>query len=192
MGMLMKSAILKAIETGAIVCEPFTPENVGSNSLDVCLGDKLLTYTPNTDLDDVETLEPLVLDPRRPNPTSELIIPKTGLVLQPGKLYLGHTVEKVGSMTTVPTVEGRSSLGRLGLFVHVTAGFGDVGFISQWTLELVCVHPIRIYPGMRIAQLAFHTAEGEIGANTYKGKYGQTGRGVEASAIHLDRENAKV
>jgi len=59
-------------------------------------------------------------------------------------------------------IEGRSSVGRLGLFVHVTAGFGDVGFCGYWTLEMFAIQPVRVYPGVPICQIFYHGLRGEF------------------------------
>ena len=83
-----------------------------------------------------------------------------GLVLSPNQLYLGRTVERTETHNLVPMIEGRSSVGRLGLFVHVTAGFGDVGFCGYWTLEMFAVQPVRIYPGVPICQIFYHEISG--------------------------------
>jgi dCTP deaminase len=83
-------------------------------------------------------------------------------VLTPNQLYLGRTVERTETHNLVPMIEGRSSIGRLGLFVHVTAGFGDVGFCGYWTLEMFAVQPVKIYPGVSICQLFFHQITGDI------------------------------
>ena len=88
----------------------------------------------------------------RPNGIEFLKIPKEGLLLQPGTLYLGRTLEYTETHGMVPMLEGRSSVGRLGLFVHVTAGFGDIGFCGYWTLEMFAVQPVRIYAGVAICQ----------------------------------------
>ena len=124
------------------VIDPFDATKLNPNSYNLCLHDELLVY------------EEIVLDVRRPNRYRRYIIPPDGLVLQPHQLYLGRTVERTETHNLVPMLEGRSSIGRLGLFVHVTAGFGDVGFCGYWTLELFAVHPIRIYPGLPICQSA--------------------------------------
>ena len=87
-------------------------------------------------------------------------IPPEGLVLQPNQLYLGRTVERTETHNLVPMIEGRSSIGRLGLFVHVTAGFGDVGFCGYWTLEMFAVQPVRIYAGVAICQIFYHDIRG--------------------------------
>jgi dCTP deaminase len=75
---------------------------------------------------------------------------------------LGRTVERTETHNLVPMIEGRSSVGRLGLFVHVTAGFGDVGFCGYWTLEMFAVQAVRIYPGVPICQIFYHEITGEI------------------------------
>ena len=81
-----------------------------------------------------------------PNKTKKIIIPEEGLILEPGKLYLGRTVEYTKTDKFVPMLEGRSSIGRLGLFIHVTAGFGDIGFSGFWTLEIHCIQPVKYTP----------------------------------------------
>jgi dCTP deaminase len=172
---LTGSKIANEVKSGNIVVEPFDPENVGPNSLDVSLSRELLIY------------ESEVLDPRAKNQTTPITIPDEGLVLEPGELYLASTVEKVGSNVYVPCLEGRSSLARLGVSIHQTAGFGDLGFISRWTMEIMVIRPVRVYPGMRIGQFAFHIPYGDI-AKRYSGKYGGNGVGVEASKSYQDRE----
>ena len=100
--------------------------------------------------------EEVVLDMRQVNRVRRLKIPESGLVLNPNQLYLGRTVERTETHDLVPMIEGRSSIGRLGLFVHVTAGFGDVGFKGFWTLEMFAVQPVKIYPGVQICQIFYH------------------------------------
>lgn len=116
---------------------------------------------------------PITLDMHEENPTVPLRIPKEGFVLYPGTLYLGRTIEAVGSDKYVMHVAGRSSIGRLGIQVHVTAGFVDQGFHGTLTLEITVIHPVRIYPGVRFCQLSFTTVVGE--SRLYDGRYqGQT------------------
>jgi dCTP deaminase len=104
----------------------------------------------------------VVLDMRKSNRVQRVSIPADGLVLTPNQLYLGRTVERTETHNLVPMIEGRSSVGRLGLFVHVTAGFGDVGFSGYWTLEMFAVQPVKIYPGVPICQIFFHQIVGDI------------------------------
>ena len=133
---------------GNIVIDPFDERLLNPNSYNLRLHDELLVY------------EEIVLDMKRPNRYRRYVIPPEGLVLQPQQLYLGRTVERTETRNLVPMLEGRSSIGRLGLFVHVTAGFGDVGFKGYWTLEMFAVHPIRIYPGVPICQIFYHQIAG--------------------------------
>jgi len=148
--MILTGDEIKAQLDKNIVIEPFDEKLLNPNSYNLRLHDELIVY------------EEIVLDVRRPNRYRRHIIPPEGMVLQPGQLYLGRTVERTETHNLVPMLEGRSSVGRLGLFVHVTAGFGDVGFCGYWTLELFAVHPIRIYPGLPICQIFYHTVEGTI------------------------------
>lgn len=155
-----------------IVIEPFDPSRINPNSYNLSLHQDLLVY------DRAE------LDMKRENKASPLQIPEEGLLLQTGKLYLGRTVEYTETQGLVPMLEGRSSIGRLGLFVHITAGFGDVGFKGFWTLEMFCVQPIRIYAGVQICQIFYHSIEGSY--STYSsGKY-QNNTGVQPSLLFKD------
>jgi len=162
----------KVAAGGEIVIRPFDAAMVGPNSYDLRLADVLMVY------------EDEVLDMRTAAKTREIAIGPEGIVLQPGKLYLGSTVEYTETLGYVPMLEGRSSLGRLGISIHVTAGFGDVGFKGHWTLEIHCLHPVRIYAGERICQMYYHKIEGDY--VPYKGKY-QDNRGVQASMKYKDK-----
>lgn len=142
-----------------ILITPFDPEKLNPNSYNLSLHDEILTY------------EEVVLDMKKNNRVRRLTIPPNGLVLDPHRLYLGRTVERTETHGFVPMIEGRSSIGRLGLFVHVTAGFGDVGFCGYWTLEMFAVQPIRIYPGISICQIFYHQIVGdyqEYSSNKYQ------------------------
>lgn len=100
-----------------IVITPYSEKQLNPNSYNLRLHEELLVYTE------------LPLDMKKPNPAEKLVIPESGLLLKPGILYLGRTLESTETHNLVPMLEGRSSIGRLGMLVHVTAGFGDVGFI---------------------------------------------------------------
>ena len=147
---LSDKKILEAIATGKIVIEPFNRECLGTNSYDVHLGKHLATYRNE------------VLDARQHNEIDHFEIPEEGIVLQPGKLYLGVTEEYTETHNAVPFLEGKSSVGRLGIDIHATAGKGDVGFCNTWTLEISCTQPVRVYAGMPIGQLIYFLVEGEI------------------------------
>ena len=159
---------------GDIVIEPFDPQRLNPNSYNLSLHNQLLVY------------EDRLLDMKTPNPTRELTSPPEGLVLEPDKLYLGRTNEFTKTERFVPMLEGRSSVGRLGLFIHVTAGFGDVGFAGYWTLEIFCVQPIRIYPNVEICQIYYHDIKGDYDLYS-SGKY-QNNTGIQPSLLYKDFE----
>ena len=155
-----------------IIIEPFDAANINPNSCNLTLHNELLVYdTP-------------ILDMKVPNPTRSLIIPEEGLVLEPGVLYLGRTREYTETYNYVPMLEGRSSIGRLGLFVHVCAGFGDVGFKGYWTLEIHCIQPIRVYAGVGICQIYYHAIQGDYDPYV-SGKY-QNNSGIQPSLLYQD------
>lgn len=157
-----------------IVIQPFDPKRLNPNSYNLSLHNELLVY------------ENRLLDMKVPNPVKTLTIPESGLVLEPDKLYLGRTNEFTQTDRFVPMLEGRSSVGRLGLFIHVTAGFGDVGFAGYWTLEIFCVQPIRIYPNVEICQIYYHDIHGDY--EPYQsGKY-QNNTGIQPSLLYKDFE----
>lgn len=200
MSMLTGPEIHEQIMKGNIVIEPFDAKNLGANSYDLRLGNRLLTYDlkpcgPATVWMEgrglVPTLGPVLgstlmsaLDAAIDNPTREHTIPKdVGVVLMPGVLYLAHTEEYTETHGFVPTIEGRSSIARLGISTHASAGFGDDGFKGTWTMEISVVHPVRIYVGMRICQIAYSTLQGT--RKPYAGKYnGQ--RAPVASGVWKD------
>jgi dCTP deaminase len=121
---------------------------------------------------------------RRANRTKRIEIPEQGMVLKPYQLYLGRTVERTETRNLVPMIEGRSSVGRLGLFVHVTAGFGDVGFCGYWTLEMFAVQPIRIYPNLPICQIFYHEIVGPI--QEYCSDKYQNNTGIQPSLFYRE------
>lgn len=175
-GILTGPAIREAIELGDIEIDPFVPENVNPNSVDLRLGPALFVYKDTR-------VEPL--DCKKQPDGAYFSIPDTGLILVPGILYLGHTMERVYSRKYVPVMDGKSSVGRLGIFTHVTAGYGDIGYNGQYTCEFVAVHPIKVYAGMKICQMRFHTACGEIEDYTKRGNYvGEAAMGPVPSRLY--------
>ena len=158
--------IAEEVRRRNIVIEPFRDDLLNPNSYNVRLGREILQY---------EIDGPL--DPKLPSTTRKMELDDSGMVFQPGELYLGHTIEVIGSDFYVPLIGGRSSTGRLGLFVHITAPLGDIGYIGQWTLQLRATVPIRLYPGQPIGQMIFVVPRGRI--DPYDGKY-QGGRGPQA------------
>ena len=148
--MILSGHQIQADLGGRIKIDPFDEEHLNPNSYNLTLHHELMVY------------EEIVLDMRKANRVRRMTIPEDGLVLNPNQLYLGRTVERTETHELVPMIEGRSSVGRLGLFVHVTAGFGDAGFCGFWTLEMFAVQPVRIYAGARICQIFYHEITGEV------------------------------
>lgn len=152
-----------------IEIDPFVEKRLNPNSYNLTLHNELLVY------------EELVLDMKKPSRVRRIEIPEEGLVLAPGQLFLGRTVERTATHNLVPMIEGRSSIGRLGLFVHVTAGFGDVGFQGYWTLEMFAVQPIRVYPGAEICQIFYHEVTGDV--TEYSSEKYQNNRDIQPSML---------
>ena len=167
-----------------IKIEPYEERYLNPNSYNLRLHDEILVY------------EERELDMRRPARTQRLAIPEEGLLLEPGRLYLGRTLEYTETHGFVPMLEGRSSVGRLGVFVHVTAGFGDVGFCGYWTLEMFAVQPVRIYPRVPICQIFYHQITGEI--TEYDSDKYQHNRDIQPSLLfkelnpEADREDPQL
>ncbi len=145
---LTDTEILKAIDAGSIVIAPFRSECLGSNSYDVHLSRSLACYSAP------------VLDAKVHNTVRHFEIPTEGIVLSPDTLYLGVTEEYTETHEHVPFLEGKSSVGRLGIDIHATAGKGDVGFCNAWTLEISVRQPVRVYAGMPIGQLIYFETSG--------------------------------
>ena len=147
---LSDSEILQGIEEGSIKIEPFQRGSLGTNSYDVHLGSSLAVYEGDS------------LDARKANPVRHFEIPEEGYLLMPDELYLGVTQEYTESHKHVPFLEGKSSVGRLGIDIHATAGKGDVGFCNHWTLEISVKKPVRVYSGMPVGQLIYFQVVGDI------------------------------
>lgn len=176
--MLTGESILEKIQNGEIRIEPFNRNQINPNSYNLRLAPTLKTYAFDAD----ETGELVPLDSKRPNKFNILTIPEEGLVLYPGTLYLGSTIEKTACENLVPCIDGRSSIARLGINIHITAGFGDVGFKGNWTLEITVVHPVIVYPNMEICQIYFEEITGGTGIR-YHGKY-QNQDGPQESRLY--------
>ncbi|MDC0574741.1 dCTP deaminase [Pirellulaceae bacterium] len=170
--MILSGQEIKKRMGDSIVIEPFNEDHLNSNSYNLTLHDEVMVY------------EEVVLDMRQVNRVRRLKIPESGMVLTPNQLFLARSVERTETHDLVPMIEGRSSIGRLGLFVHVTAGFGDVGFKGYWTLEMFAVQPVRIYPGVQICQIFYHELAGDI-TNYDNGKY-QNNRDIQPSLLYRE------
>jgi dCTP deaminase len=150
---LSDSSILTAIVNGDLVISPFDRKHLNPNSVDLTLDSIVRMY----DLKEGE-----VLDPKSQHNVKECQIPESGLTLYPSILYLCSTVEIAGTKVHHSQLRGKSSLARLGIFIDCTANWGDTGFVNVWTLEISVVHPVKVYPNMRIAQIVFTTVLGEV------------------------------
>lgn len=155
-----------------ILIEPFSEDRLNPNSYNLTLHNEVMIY------------EEVVLDMKKVNRTRRITIPEDGLVLNPSQIYLARTAERTETHNLVPMIEGRSSIGRLGLFVHCTAGFGDVGFAGFWTLEMFAVQPVRIYPGVPICQIFYHQITGEI--QEYASNKYQHNTDIQPSLLHRE------
>lgn len=163
--------IRRQVESDVITVTPFDPEHLNPNSIDLTLDNTILRYRNP------------VIDPREEQDVEEITIPSTGLLLEPLGFCLGSSREIVGSTEYVPMVHAKSSTARAGLFVHVTADLIDIGSIGTTTFQLFSTLPLRVYPGMRIAQMTFWKPQGDI--TLYSGKY-QGSKGPRKSMIFRD------
>ena len=157
-----------------IFIEHFDEKRLNPNSYNLRLHNEMLVYKNKT------------LDMKKENEVEKIMIPDEGFLMQPGTLYLARTLEYTKTENYVPMLEGRSSTGRLGLNIHVTAGFGDVGFHGYWTLEMHCLQPIIIYPYIEVCQIYYHSIQGEY-ENYISGKY-QNNDGIQPSLLYKDFE----
>ena len=159
MAILTSKRIREEIKNNHIRITGFDKDRLGPNSYDLTLFKKISYYSDDKYLDtrnpcqDLETFE----------------IPEDGITLFPRRLYLCKTNETVWSDKYIMELSGLSSLARLGIVVHQTAGYANIGHEFQWVLEVTVTHPVKIYPNMRIAQQYFHTVEGDV--ELYNGRY---------------------
>lgn len=168
---LTGNEIKKNIGTNIIIT-PYDEAQVNPNSYNLKLHNEIAVYEND------------ILDPKVENKIKTIVIPEEGYVLEPGKLYLARTLEYTETYNYVPILFGRSSMGRLGLGIHVTAGFGDVGFCGYWTLQLTCLNKVKIYPNMKICQIVYFTVQGDT-QNYDSDKY-QNSDKIVASQIYKE------
>lgn len=161
--------IVQEMARGKIDITPYDPLNINPHSYNVTLANELLMYNERE------------LDMAKENRTYRATIQSEGFTLLPGRLYLARTVERIHTDFYAPVYDGRSSIGRLGIFTHVTAGYIDVGFNGFITLEIAVVEPVKIYPGVKIGQVSFETLEGEI--TLYNSDKYQNNQGIQPSKI---------
>lgn len=194
MSVLVDSEIKRAHDVGSIIIEPFDPKALGTNSYDVHLARTLKCYKVTKKMLGVAEHRTIELDCRKPNETYDIEIPDNGFVLLPNMLYLASTTEYTESHKHLPLLNGKSSIGRLGLSIHVTAGTGDVGFRGHWTMELFVVHALRIYAGMAIGQLLWLSTneQPDVPYDLKKSaKYNNRDPLPQASRMHQEHTRAK-
>ncbi|MDD2409614.1 MAG: dCTP deaminase [Bacilli bacterium] len=168
--------IEKCIKNNQIKIIPFNKSQINPNSYNYRLGEYLKVYDEK------------LLDSKRKLKTKIIKIPDSGIILYPNKIYLGFTDEIIGSDYYVPIITGRSSTGRLGLFVHITSDLVDIGFQGRLTLQLHATQPVKVYKDMEIGQIMFWKIYGKI--KLYQGKY-QNSDGPRETEIWRDFKNEK-
>ncbi len=154
--MLNKNGIKEGLSQGIYVDS--SQDKIGENYITVTLSNMLKTY------------ETPLLETTSPNPSQTILIPETGFILEPNKLYLGSTNEYTKTDGYVPVLSGLLELATLGMEIHITAGFGDNGFEGTWTLEIICSNPTVIYPNMEIGRVYYYPLIGDDKIK-YRGKY---------------------
>lgn len=202
MAILTGEEIKKEVSAGNISITPYEEKNVQPASVDLTLGEGVKVYasqvyglssravSPGSELRVIPPENSTPLDPKKPLETQSLVVAATGFTIYPGILYLMHTHERVHTNKYVSVLDGKSSIGRLGVVIHLTAGYGDPGFDGQYTLEVSCIHPVILYPRMKIAQMRFHLMHGELNTSyATKGHYvGDQAMGAIPSMAHKQFE----
>jgi dCTP deaminase len=155
---LTGAAITEAVSRGDIVIDPFDTARVNPNSCNYRLGSEVLRVE-------------VARDPPLAAVQQRLELVDGRFLLRKGQFYLGHTLERIGSSRYVTSLIGRSSIGRLGLFVQLSADLGHRGAVHRWTLELLPAIDIYVYPGQVIGQVSFWSTTGDVAA--YQGWYGR-------------------
>lgn len=202
---LSEIEILRLIDSGDIKIEPFIKDNINPASVDLTLAPACKVYTKeaipkplqyfshnDSFIEDWINFEnPDHLDCKIHNKTLQFNIPETGFTLLPGHLYLFSCNEKIKIPRELcAEVDGKSSIGRLGVKIHITAGFLDPGFEGSLVLEIETTYPIKIYPNMKICQIKYHMLLGKV-AEDYSQKKGSkymNQEGVVESKYHLNYE----
>ncbi|MFD4610644.1 deoxycytidine triphosphate deaminase [Streptomyces sp. NPDC058440] len=163
--------IAAAVQAGEITIAPYDPTRISPNAYDWRLGDTIRVCDGD-------------LDAATPTAFTERLIPATGLVLQPGVLYLGVTLERTGSERYAQMLNGDRTVGALGIWVHVSAPLGHQGHAIRWTLEICAARPVRVYPGMTFGKLVFLTAYGIAASYQHQpAKYAATD-GIDISRLY--------
>ena len=151
--------IVKQVKKHNISINPFDISLLNPNSYNYRLDYELLEFDCS------------IIDAKKKCNPKRIIMTEDGYVLQPNKLYLASTNEEIGSRKFVTQLIGRSSVGRLGLFLQITAPIGHIGTNHKWTLELKVVEPLKVYPLMKIGQVTFWKIKGSKKINYNTGEY---------------------
>lgn len=170
--MILSSDEIQRRRGDQIRIDPFEPDRLNPNSYNLTLHNELLLY------------EEIILDAATPNRYRRISIPDDGLILQPNFLYLGRTVEYTETHDLVPMVQGRSSVARLGLFINPGGSMGNCGYSGTWTLEMHCVQPVKIYPGMQICQIYYLQMTGDC--REYNSVKYQHSRDIQPSQLYRE------
>lgn len=164
-------AIAAAVAAGEIAIDPFDPTRLSPNAYDWRLGETLRICGGD-------------LDAAAPTAFAETTIPPVGLVLEPGVLYLGATLERTGSERYAQMLNGDRTTGALGIWVHVSAPLGHAGHSIRWTLEIRVAKRVRVYPGMTFGKLIFLQTFGAPASYQQLGlKYTAT-EGIDISRLY--------
>lgn len=175
--------IKREMEQGRIVIEPLQLKDVQPASVDVRLGSNFRIFRNSTHT----YIDPLI---EQPDLTEEVVVPEgEAFILHPGQFALGTTHERIVLPDDIlGKLEGKSTLGRLGLMIHSTAGYVDPGWDGELTLELsnVATLPIMLHPGMRIGQLSFERMSSPVErpyGSAQLGSHYQGQKGATASHV---------
>jgi dCTP deaminase len=163
--------IARSVESGDIVISPFDARRLSPNAYDWRLGDTIRVCEND-------------LDAARPSEFTEQTIPKDGMVLLPGRIYLGVTYERTYSERYAQMINGDRTIGALGVWVHVSAPLGHVGHAIRWTLEIRVVRPVRVYPRMTFGKIIFLSTSGQNASYQQMGRKYTRSVGIDTSRLY--------
>ncbi len=149
--------IEQEVTAGRITIDPFDPARIEPNSYGFHLAQQLICYEND------------VVDAREKPTEYRVTIPPAGYCLEPGRFYLGSTLETIGSNFYAATLYARRSTSTMGMWIQFSAPLGHTGAIIPWTLEITVTHPVIVYANMLIGKIAFWTPQGAT--TIYQGKY---------------------
>ncbi|WP_407838045.1 deoxycytidine triphosphate deaminase [Streptomyces sp. DSM 116496] len=171
-------AIAAAHAAGHLAIDPYDPRRLSPNAYDWRLGSNLRVCEGD-------------LDAAAPTAFRELALPDDGYVLEPGHLYLGHTLERTGSETYAQLLNGDRTTGSLGIWVHVSAPLGHQGHAIRWTLEIRATRPVRVRPGMTFGKLVFLRTHGSPASYQQHGLKYRTSEGIETSRLYEENPGGR-